>query len=103
MCSQFGSWSIPELPETPMPYDQRRCDVCDCELRVGFPQVRDPQTGHWFAITRCPELNLHSNLRNQCFARLASLQALEDAAALPPPARQAELGSSAKYTNAISN
>jgi len=41
-----------------MPYDQRRCDVCDCELRVGFPRVRDPQTGHWFEIRRCPECGL---------------------------------------------
>src|SRR5215469_17660450 len=58
MCSQFGSWSTSELPETPMPYNQLRCDVCDCELRVGFPRVRDPQTGHRFAIARCPECGL---------------------------------------------
>jgi hypothetical protein len=48
-------------------------------------------------------LKLHLNLWSQCFARLASLQALEDAATLPPPARQAKLGSSAKYAGAIGN
>jgi SAM-dependent methyltransferase len=58
MRSQFGDGARPSCRETPMPYDQRRCDVCDAELRVVFQEVRDPQTGHAFAVSRCPECGL---------------------------------------------
>jgi SAM-dependent methyltransferase len=41
-----------------LPYDRRRCHVCDRDLQVAFAEVRDPQTGHLFGILRCPECGL---------------------------------------------
>jgi SAM-dependent methyltransferase len=42
----------------PMPNDRQRCNVCDSRLRLAFPVVRDPQTGHSFRILRCPDCGL---------------------------------------------
>ena len=41
-----------------MPFERRRCHVCDRYLEVAFTEVRDPQTGHLFGILRCPECGL---------------------------------------------
>lgn len=46
------------LPETALPDDQQRCHLCGSELRLVFAEVRDPQTGHNFAVARCPECGL---------------------------------------------
>ena len=36
----------------------QRCDICDSELRVAFPAVRDPLTDQVFSIVRCPQCGL---------------------------------------------
>jgi SAM-dependent methyltransferase len=36
----------------------RRCDTCNGRLDVLFPEARDPQTGHLFAVSKCVDCGL---------------------------------------------